>query len=89
MKNLVARRYLIFSGIVILICMACMVGFNNYQDVEYKEALNKYACAMVEMVKKNIRRLVKRRLLNLLMRKLLKVRMMCLRIMEFLGMYMF
>lgn len=51
MKNLVARRYLIFSGIVILICMACMVGFNIYQDVEYKEALNKYACAMVEMVK--------------------------------------
>ena len=51
MKNLVARRYLIFSGIVILICMACMIGFNIYQDVEYKETLNKYACAMVEMVK--------------------------------------
>lgn len=51
MKNLVARRYLIFSGIVILICMACMIGFNIYQDVEYREALNKYACAMVEMVK--------------------------------------
>ena len=51
MKNLVARRYLIFSGIVILICMACMIGFNIYQDAEYREALNKYACAMVEMVK--------------------------------------
>ena len=51
MKNLVARRYLIFSGIVILICMACMIGFNIYQDVEYREALNKYACAMVKMVR--------------------------------------
>ena len=51
MKNLVARRYLIFSVVVILIFMACMVGFNIYQDVEYKETLNKYACAMVEMVK--------------------------------------
>lgn len=51
MKNLVARRYLVFSVVVILIFMACMVGFNIYQDVEYKEALNKYACAMVEMVK--------------------------------------
>ena len=30
--------------------MACMIGFNIYQDVEYKEALNKYVCAMVEMV---------------------------------------
>lgn len=51
MKNLVARRYLIFSMVIILIFMACMVGFNIYQDAEYKEALNKYACAVVEMVK--------------------------------------
>lgn len=51
MKNLVARRYLIFSMVIILIFMSCMVGFNIYQDAEYKEALNKYACAVVEMVK--------------------------------------
>ncbi len=51
MKNLVARRYLIFSMVIILIFMACMVGFNIYQDAVYKEALNKYACAVVEMVK--------------------------------------
>lgn len=51
MKNLVARRYLIFSMVIILIFMSCMVGFNIYQDAEYKEVLNKYACAVVEMVK--------------------------------------
>ena len=51
MKNLVARRYLIFSMVIILIFMSCMVGFNIYQDAEYKKALNKYACAVVEMVK--------------------------------------
>ncbi len=51
MKNLVARRYLIFSMVIILIFMSCMVRFNIYQDAEYKEALNKYACAVVEMVK--------------------------------------
>lgn len=51
MKNLVARRYLIFSMVIILIFMSCMVEFNIYQDAEYKEALNKYACAVVEMVK--------------------------------------
>lgn len=51
MKNLVARRYLIFSMVIILIFMSCMVWFNIYQDAEYKEVLNKYACAVVEMVK--------------------------------------
>lgn len=51
MKNLVARRYLIFSVVIILICMVCMTGFNIYQDAEYKETLNRYAYAMVEMVK--------------------------------------
>ena len=51
MKNLVARRYLIFSVVVILICMICMLGFNIYQDVEYKNSLNQYAYTMVEMVK--------------------------------------
>lgn len=51
MKNLVARRYLIFSVVVILICMACMVGFNIYQDAEYKESLNRYANTMVKMVR--------------------------------------
>lgn len=51
MKNLVARRYLIFSVVVILICMICMLGFNIYQDVEYKNSLNRYAYTMIEMVK--------------------------------------
>ena len=51
MKNLVARRYLIFSVVVILICMICMLGFNIYQDVEYKNSLNRYAYTMVKMVK--------------------------------------
>ena len=51
MKNLVARRYLVFFAVVILICMACMVGFNIYQDAEYKESLNRYANTIVKMVR--------------------------------------
>lgn len=31
--------------------MICMLGFNIYQDVEYKNSLNRYAYTMVEMVK--------------------------------------
>ena len=51
MKNLVARRYLIFSMVIILIFMSCMVGFNIYQDAEYKESLNRYANTIVKMVR--------------------------------------
>lgn len=51
MKNLVARRYLVFFFVVILMCMACMVGFNIYQDAEYKESLNRYANTIVKMVR--------------------------------------
>lgn len=51
MKNLVARKYGVCFVVIILICGICICGFNIYQDMEYKDSLNQYACAMIEMVK--------------------------------------